>query len=131
MKAPTQVTSDSASLMKPRFRLTSVDTAIRAMMTQSIQISATMGYPVKIKKHEVYQETLPDQTALLRTVSFSAGSLPQQTGHFPPDVTRLLRPKALSRACLAFSASAFSAKGPLNTRVSSVSPRITLCRWEL
>lgn len=33
-------------------------------MTQSIQISASMENPVKIRKREFYQETSPDQTAL-------------------------------------------------------------------
>ena len=58
-----QVTSERASRTKPRFRLMRVETVIRAIMTQSIQISASIENPVEKRKREFYQETPVRQTA--------------------------------------------------------------------
>jgi len=41
----------------------SVETVIRAIMTQSIQISASIENPVEKRKREFYQETPARQTA--------------------------------------------------------------------
>jgi hypothetical protein len=56
------VTRDKASLTKPRFRLMRVDTVMRAIMTQSIQISASIENSVEKRKREFYQETAARQT---------------------------------------------------------------------
>jgi hypothetical protein len=66
MNAPTQITRDRASRTKPRRRLMRVEIVSRAIMTQSIQISASIENPMEKmekRKREFYQETPASQTA--------------------------------------------------------------------
>jgi hypothetical protein len=65
MKAITQVTNDRASRTKPRLKLISVDMAITAIMTQSIQINAFMNHPGDANREGgFYQETALRQTTV-------------------------------------------------------------------